>query len=105
MTAEAGSSGRGAEGGLGRTQSDGGLLSGLGASLTKTPSGVRATHYSDRFIPSRSASNLSYQLLTVPGSGGTPEVAQNAEREVLLPPCPSPVDQSTAVVEKIMSCR
>uniref|UniRef100_A0A7S1T1G7 CDC20/Fizzy WD40 domain-containing protein n=1 Tax=Tetraselmis chuii TaxID=63592 RepID=A0A7S1T1G7_9CHLO len=81
MTAEAGSSGRGAEGGLGRTQSDGGLLSGLGASLTKTPSGVRATHYSDRFIPSRSASNLSYQLLTVPGSGGTPEVAQNAERE------------------------
>eukprot|EP00873_Tetraselmis_striata_P009134 jgi/Tetstr1/429398/TSEL_019310.t1 len=72
---------RGGESRLGRTSSAPGP-SGLGLSLTRTASGVRAAPaYLDRFIPSRSTSNLSYQLMAAPAAGAPAESVQNAERE------------------------
>mmetsp|Transcript_16931 Transcript_16931/g.47251 ORF Transcript_16931/g.47251 Transcript_16931/m.47251 type:complete len:516 (-) Transcript_16931:487-2034(-) len=53
--------------------------SGLGISLNRTASAARAINYSDRFIPSRTASNLSYAH--VHASTASSENPQSTDRE------------------------
>lgn len=72
---------------LGRRNSESSILgpgpARLGQSLARTASGGRLSNYSDRFIPSRTASTLSYTTLTA--ASAPSENPQTADREVSMP--------------------